>query len=296
MNGLGNLTRRVLIDIGTMPEYKYAKEELGISKETIRSMRNGMPVSLRIVQRFADRVEIPGPSAFTDPFSEIENPKADLAFIPVNIERVRRERGMTIQDLASATCIMSAGKLEKIENSVILATTVELQALADALEVDILELTVPPRSKARGDAITHKTYLPFNARIHVNRIKLRNNRDIDLDNVSIFKITRGVDSVRIAAVEAIADLIGLGIADMFVKPGVETEWYHETKAAYFAENMMQEMETQKISQAKMAQSADISKNTVANIKNGQMPAIKTAQAIADALSMEIGDLFLPPEI
>lgn len=292
MNGIGNLTRRVIMDIGTMAEYKYAKEEMDLSKESIGKMRRGEPVSLWIVQRFADRLEIPAPLVFTDPFSEIDA-KADLAYIPGNIERMRQERDMTIQELASATGVMSAGKLEKIESSVILATTVDVQAIADAMEIDILDLMMPPDTDCETQ-ITHKDFLAFNARYQVNSVKLRNG-SFEIDNENLFRITRGLDTVRVSAVEKLAMETKIGIAELLTKPGLETEWYKETRADYLADNLKTEMTERNLSNEKLSRMTGVSTNTVANMKNGRNPTVKTAQRIADALEMEIGDLFLPPE-
>lgn len=299
MNGVLNLCKRVMIDMGTMPEYIYVKSEMDMSKETVRSMRRGASVSLRSVQKFADHAEIPGPVAFTDPLKDVPESieAADLAFIPINITRHRKHKKMSVQDLASATGVMSSQKLEKIESSAILATTTDVQAIADVLEVNILELMMPPVKVAHLNStpITHKSWLAYNAIIQVNRIRLKYD-SFPLETDAATKITRGVDSARISAVEEIAEKTGVGIAELFLIPGLQTEWYRETKSAYFRENMTIELEEKGITAANLSRLSGVSEHTIGKIKSGkQLPVVKTAQRIADALDTEIGELFLPPK-
>lgn len=296
MNGLKNLSERVMIDRGDMSEVKYSRQEMGMTSSTIRLMRNEKSVSLRTVQKFADTIEMPGPIVFTDPYNEVpeELYSADFSFIPVNIERIREKEGISIEMLAEKSGL-SNRRVRNIELGVSLCNTEELQHIADILDVDITELMIRPRFEyIDGEPISHKNYVPINTRIIVNKVKLHN-KILALSIHTIEKITSGKDLVMIDKLEDIAIKAGIGLADLFVHPGIETEWYRETKSEYLTQNFCKELVERDMSILDVSAASSLDRGTVAKVEAGFITTIRTVQAIADAFKMEIGDLFLPPK-
>ena len=89
---------------------------------------------------------------------------------------------------------------------------------------------------------------------------------------------------------------GASISEMLLVPGVRTDWYEDCKVDYFPRNYVKAVEDSGMTIAELARKAGIKDSTVRNIKfNYTIPYSDNLQKIADALEMEVADLFLPPE-
>ena len=89
---------------------------------------------------------------------------------------------------------------------------------------------------------------------------------------------------------------GMSISEMLLTPGTKTDWYTDCKVDYFPRNYLNAVEESGITSADLARKAGIKDSTVRNIKfNYTIPYSDNLQKIADALEMEVADLFLPPE-
>ena len=297
MNILENLKKRVVIDRGCMSEIQYAREEMRMSASTIKLIRNEKSVSLKTIQRYADHICIPGPVMFTDPRKDLNDDLCDydLSFIPENVKRIRSKRGMNMDELASKTD-MSGTRIESVECGVLLLNTVQLQAIADALEVDALTLMKPPDNCRYTDdePITHKSYLPGNARVYINRIKLHD-LQFNIEKIKVINIFKNKDNVRMDIIERIASTNGIGVADLFVKPGIKTEWYRESSVSYLYENVFDCIKETGMTIAYLASESGLDRTTIYGLKKDKSVYVSTIQKLSDALHIEFGDLLLPPK-
>lgn len=103
-------------------------------------------------------------------------------------------------------------------------------------------------------------------------------------------------TMTLKTVAKIGDLIGLSVAEMMVRPGVETEWYREADVKYLALNLDNYVEELCESKAYMAHRLGIAKATLqAYVYGGTKPRLPMLQKMADVLDVEVADLFLPVE-
>lgn len=103
-------------------------------------------------------------------------------------------------------------------------------------------------------------------------------------------------TMNLKTVAKIGELMDLSIAEMMVKPGIATEWYREADVKYFAQNLVSYLEELCESKVYMARCLGISKSMLQGYMNGGMkPRLPMLQRLADALDVEVADLFLPVE-
>lgn len=103
-------------------------------------------------------------------------------------------------------------------------------------------------------------------------------------------------TMTLKTVAKIGDLIGLSVAEMMVRPGVETEWYRESDVKYFCFNLDAYVRDCDMSTLDAAKRIGISRNTLQiYINGGTLPRLPMLQKLADALDVEVADLFLPIE-
>lgn len=102
--------------------------------------------------------------------------------------------------------------------------------------------------------------------------------------------------MNLKTVVKIGDLMGMSVAEMMVRPGVETEWYREADVKYLALNLDNYVEELCESKAYMAHRLGIAKSTLqAYMYGGTKPRLPMLQKMADVLDVEVADLFLPVE-
>lgn len=103
-------------------------------------------------------------------------------------------------------------------------------------------------------------------------------------------------SCRLGTVERLAECLGMSVADMFIDPEVETEWYRDAKLEYLPENLKKISEESEMDLKTIAQQAQIIPQTYEWYLAGlQYPMTDRLQRIADVLDVEVAELFLPPE-
>lgn len=113
-----------------------------------------------------------------------------------------------------------------------------------------------------------------------------------------YDIRRIMRSERVAlrTVDKIAPKLGMTVAEMFIQPGVETDWYREARIEYFPQNFTEAMAASGYNTQALANSVGKTKSCVREWMDGKgYPLLIRLQNIADTLDMEVADLFLPPE-
>jgi transcriptional regulator with XRE-family HTH domain len=86
------------------------------------------------------------------------NPLA--AVIGQRLRDLRRARGLTLAQLAVDSDVASKGHLSDLENGRVLPTVGTLQALASALDVELLDLVISPEQSPRHRLVAHTVALP----------------------------------------------------------------------------------------------------------------------------------------
>ncbi len=112
------------------------------------------------------------------------------------------------------------------------------------------------------------------------------------------KINKGdIVNCYITSLEKFANNLELSISELFLEPNSGdkySEWYVDASTKYFASNLTQAIDRE---------SNTVKKIKEAGIKQGQLrqyclalvlPRLGKVQSIADALEIEVADLFLPP--
>lgn len=122
----------------------------------------------------------------------------------------------------------------------------------------------------------------------------------ELMNSSIKSIKRFLDGDRMSmkTVQNLCDLLGLSVSELMLPPGDEdkTEWYQEAKLEYFGTNLKTYAAEQGLSSSELASRIDVAASTTKNYLDGKfLPKSDALQKLADALNVEVADLFLPPD-
>ncbi len=110
---------------------------------------------------------------------------------------------------------------------------------------------------------------------------------------TIKRMQRGI-SCRLTTVDRLARYAGKSIGEMFLKPGLETAWYDDTRLEYLSKNLdmvMCDLDLKELSAA-----LEMPTSAVEKILNNEVkPMTRTLGKLAEALNEEVADLFLPPE-
>lgn len=103
-------------------------------------------------------------------------------------------------------------------------------------------------------------------------------------------------SCRLGTVERLAECLDMSVADMFIDPEIETEWYKDAKLEYLPANLQKVSDASEMDIKTIAKKAQIKPQTYEWYLEGlQYPMTDRLQRIADVLEIEVADLFLPPE-
>ena len=150
-----------------------------------------------------------------------------------------------------------------------------------------------------NEPLSHVDYLAPNVQALLDeRFDGRVTRMQDQANVNssaIKKVLAG-KPCRLRTVDKLAEACGMTISDMFLKPGLQTDWYLDADLVYLTENLVA------AAQATDKEYYDV--DDVAGTPHGlfklyaegvQYPQTNTLQRLADALDEEVADLFLPPD-
>nr|DAO46605.1 MAG TPA: helix-turn-helix domain protein [Caudoviricetes sp.] len=137
--------------------------------------------------------------------------------------------------------------------------------------------------------ISHIKYVAMNTRELVDAGKLNEN------DTQVQLMLAGNQRMRVKTLEKNLRGTGITVAEIMLRPGVETEWYREASAAYIATNLKIFREAWEFSQAKLAWLCGIAQTSIKNYESGSMPGLARLQILADVLEVEVADLMLPLE-
>lgn len=99
--------------------------------------------------------------------------------------------------------------------------------------------------------------------------------------------------VTINSVERVANSRGMSISEAFLLPGTFTDWYIDSDKKYFAENMKKFRLENDLTQLDLAKMAGLKKYVYGLYeRKSTVPSVLVMQRIADALGVEIADMFL----
>ena len=115
-------------------------------------------------------------------------------------------------------------------------------------------------------------------------------------NPSAIKKVLAGKPCRLRTIDKLAKACGMTISDMFLKPGLQTDWYLDADLEYLIDNLVAS------AQAVDKEYHDV--DDIAGTPHGlfrlyaegvQYPQTNMLQRLADALDEEVADLFLPPD-
>lgn len=113
-------------------------------------------------------------------------------------------------------------------------------------------------------------------------------------------VCRFCSGVRMKMITAInlSDLIGLSIAELMLRPGLEDEieWYVDASPEFLQHNLRSYAHDAGITRIDLACLAGITSSSINGYFCGRAyPTTDKLQSMADALGVEVADLFLPTE-
>ena len=285
------------------------------NKVQLRRLKQGDVSRCQIVEQIACSQQLSiaqlfvRPGADSKPWcnSSSENfPKAFNAYINAS-GLTDHEMGLLLE--VSSIAISNYRKGEFLPN------LERIQTIADTLGIEVGDLFLPVRNdikksvcKRREDGLynrlvegkgeysnkysgflSHRVFLPQNI------IKAMRTHGVDYatDKMAI-RIAKG-QTVRLNEVEDLARRYGLTIGNAFIRPGVQTVWYAQSRAIYMPFNMQAYREDMKMTKEELAsKTAHCSFSVINNIETGYVfGTLAQTQDIANTLKVEISDLFLP---
>ena len=100
---------------------------------------------------------------------------------------------------------------------------------------------------------------------------------------------------RLNTLEKLTRCGGRCIGEMFLAPGVATDWYKETALQYLPDNLEAFTNEAELTFAEITARLGVPYQTYRlYLEGSQYPQTNTLQKIADVLEIEVADLFLPP--
>lgn len=116
-------------------------------------------------------------------------------------------------------------------------------------------------------------------------------------NADIKKYCSG-GRMKMITLDNLTELLGLSVAELMLIPGMEDdlEWYRDASREYLHDNLRSYAKAAGITQKELSHLTGIDRRSVNNYFCGQVyPMTDKLQSMADALGVEVADLFLPTE-
>lgn len=122
---------------------------------------------------------------------------------------------------------------------------------------------------------------------------------LDVSNQGVKDWINGRSHMKVGMVEKAGEvLFGITVSEMFLAPGVEVDWYHEASTKHFGKNfefaVSNYCSDKGIKLQDFAKALGISMEALRRYRQGKIfPHLLKLQTMADALEIEVADLFLP---
>lgn len=131
--------------------------------------------------------------------------------------------------------------------------------------------------------------------IERNAIRLIAARVLISKEVPVQRMSEGQTNMRVRTVERALEGTGVTVAEIMLAEGVETEWYKDAKAEYSGANLQAYREERGLTPHQLARKCGLSEGTIKSYEKNQIISLEALQRLADALRVEVADMFLPPE-
>ncbi len=146
---------------------------------------------------------------------------------------------------------------------------------------------------------------------NINRNLARELNKMDSDEVrmrtgftyhEVVKYSVVMPASRLGTVERFAGAFGVSVAELMLIDGVETNWYEEASIDYLGENLRRYRKELGLTQTDLAERLTDDRTVLTKMsgiscyeQGVRFPTVGVTQALADALGVEVADLFVPPE-
>lgn len=153
--------------------------------------------------------------------------------------------------------------------------------------------------------ISHVKFLQSNARLYLADMSKNEAQQVFGISRSVYAKVMGgnVEMLNLTTACRLAEMLGQGISELFINTDYVDKyhsWYAETDAKYFAKNLLDCMTAATLSKNQLAKLAGIDRHLINRCLKQQttdsrslLPRLVTLQKLADALQVEVADLFLP---
>lgn len=289
------------------------KSGMPFYKKTLDRIRNGTIDSLTTLENVTSSNKRGIGEMFVKP-GEDPSPWADSSssYLPGTLSAYLDALEMPMKDL---TDLLSNPKLNiwAYRHGKYLPSLETTQELAFILDVEVSDLFLPPKSsniaklKIMRDEIARKSSKS-------PKCAISNQQVIDDGRITSFDCARENlqraaeasgyvlpskvpnETIRITTVEKYAKKCGTTIGDIFVKPGVETEWYRETSAQNFPCMLELLWKDSGKTCDEIAAATKMHKNVFLGLVYGEKVAtLRQVYKLATYFDVEVGDLFMVPD-
>lgn len=292
-----------------------AKNCSPLNRVQLRRLKQGDVSRCQIVEQVAQTQRQSIAQLFVRPGTDSKPwRKSSSEFFPKTFNTYLDASGMTDEEMAVILEVSSIA-ISNYRKGEFLPNLERIQTIADSLSIEVGDLFLPVRKDVKKSIVkrreagiygrtleskgkysdkydgflTHRVFLPQNI-IKAMRV---HGVDYATDKMAI-RIAKG-QTVRLNEVEDLARRYGLTIGNAFIRPGVQTVWYAQSRAIYMPFNMQAYREDMKMTKEELAsKTAHCSFSVINNIETGYVfGTLAQTQDIANTLKVEISDLFLP---
>lgn len=280
-----------------------------LSHDTIDRILEGKSSRLKTVQSFAEAFGMNlaqlllGPDEDPDAYAD-----ADVRYFAANIHAAVKADIRSPKAL-EREMMMPVGSFGRFFAGT-LPRTDTLQTMADVLHIGVADLFLPTDAlqaliktpahgvpEPRPDQLSHVSYANDHIKAMVQELGSCKVAGL-LGNCAQERVEQFARGGRMSyrTMVAMGRELGLSIGEVLLRPGVDTAWYADTDARYFADNLEAIMRDMGISSVTLGKRVGVNSSSVNAWREGKaIPYSDNLQRLADALDMEVADLFLPPE-
>lgn len=147
--------------------------------------------------------------------------------------------------------------------------------------------------------ISNVSNLYSNARLYLSDMGVLEARRTFGISKTVYKKLMGgsINTLNVLTVSRLADKLGISISELFIDPDdINTYhyWYADTDVKYLATNLSACVADMGLSQAEVCRLSGLERHTISRMGTiGSLPRLGNLQKLADALQVEVADLFLP---
>lgn len=301
MNAADNVVSYINYLVDVEGSYAEVSRRSQVGDSTLYRICNGGDTSLPTLVKIGKSYGMTIGQVLAMPKDRDRYEDTDVKYFAANIKDAVVESGMTAREITRQLHMVEGHLASYYLGTLPLLHT--LQRVSDVLGIDAPDLFLP-NDGDNSDVIAQPPEGKMSHVLHLNR-RLREELPyttkttlgsfVCRDSAQLADLCVGGRYGRSILVNT-AGYFDLSVSEVLLAPGVETDWYAEADVDYFPDNLRNAIKEQGVSVNRLSTETGVAASSIQSYMSGkQFPLSNNLQKLADALEMEVADLFLPPE-